>query len=169
MNTAARVGWGAVLPDEPGTASARGDRLAFYAKLVADHCHDAIVVTDTVGRVEWINAAFTGTTGYGLDEVRGRKPGDILQGPETDRETVRRIADAIRDRRPIRVEILNYTKSGATYWIEMSITPVFDEAGRHTHYLAVERDITERRALEERTRAVFEAEAFQQAERKLLS
>jgi len=144
-------------------------RFSFFARLVADHCHDAIVVTDLAGRTEWVNAAFRASTGYALEELRGQKPGDLLQGAETDPAAVRAISEALAERRPIRTEILNYTKAGTPYWVEMSISPVFDADGRQTHFIAVERDVTERRELEERTRAVFEAEEFQQSERKLLS
>ena len=143
--------------------------LSFYGRLVAEHCNEAIVVTDTGGRVEWVNPAFVVTTGYSLQDMRGRKPGDVLQGPDTDTATVREIARALSARRPVHVEILNYTRHGKPYWVEMHIAPVFSEVGRHTHFIAVERDITERRALEERTREVFEAEEFQQSERRLLA
>jgi len=143
--------------------------LSFYGRLVAEHCNEAIVVTDTDGRVEWVNPAFVVTTGYTLEDMRGRKPGAVLQGPDTDAATVKEISCALSARRPIHVQILNYTRHGKPYWIEMHIAPVFSDDGRHTHFIAVERDITERRALEERTREVFEAEEFQQSERRLLA
>lgn len=143
--------------------------LSFYGRLVAEHCNEAIVVTDTDGHVEWVNPAFVASTGYTLQEMRSRKPGAVLQGPDTDAATVQEISRALAARRPVHVEILNYTRLGKPCWIEMHIAPVFSEAGRHTHFIAVERDITARRALEERTREVFEAEEFQQSERRLLA
>ncbi|MEO1679778.1 MAG: diguanylate cyclase [Pseudomonadota bacterium] len=125
-------------------SSSDEERLNFFAGLVADHCHDAIVVTGVDGCVEWVNAAFARSTAYSLDDVQGRKPGHLLQERETDADTVHQIGEALANHVPIRTEILNDTKADVPYWVEIHIAPVFSDAGTHTHFIAVERDVLER-------------------------
>ena len=141
----------------------------FYEGLVARHGTDSVVVTDARGVTVWVNEAFLRLSEFGRDEIVGLSPGTVLQGPETDPHTVAEVARALEERRPIQTEILNYTKSGRPYWIEMRITPVFDETGRHTHFLASERDVTERRALEQKNEKVLERERHRENERTLLT
>lgn len=145
------------------------DTLSLYAELVVDHATDCIVITDTSGRFEWVNKAFWSLTGYTLDEVMGKTPGQVLQGPDTDPAIVSKISEAVRTRSPIRTEIYNYNKSGDGYWIELSITPIFDASGKHTHFMAVQRDITRRRALEAEADDMRAAEELRKAERRLLN
>ena len=76
-------------------------------------------------------------------------PGRLLQGPETDPETVARISAALRAGRPVREEILNVHKSGRLYWITLSISPIVDDDGRVQRFAAISSDITERREVEE--------------------
>jgi len=140
-----------------------------FAHLIAERGGDSIVFTDTEGYVEWANAAFEKLSGYGLEEMRGRKPGDLLQGPDTDPETVAMIRQAIRNRETVRTEILNYSKSGDRYWIDIMIQPVFDDADRLVHFMSIERDISERRRLLDEMSRALEREAKHRRERKLLT
>src|SRR5690606_21122466 len=80
--------------------------------------------------------------GYSLEEVRGRKPGPILQGPATSQDTIARIGAAIRAREPFYDEILNYDKNGAPYWISMAINPVFGKDGKLEHFISIQANIT---------------------------
>ncbi len=145
------------------------DDLSFYAQLAVSHSTDSIVVTGPEGRLEWVNRAFQTLSGYTFEEALGRKPGDLLQGPETDPATVAEIRKALQDRRPIRCEIYNYCKNSKGYWVELSIEPIFDRDGKHTHFMAVERDVSERRRLEARAASFLEQERFRDKERRALS
>lgn len=140
-----------------------------YASLIAEHGSDSIVVTGCDGYVVWSNPAFSSLSGYALEEMVGRKPGDILQGGETDPATVEAISKAVSERRPIRTEILNYTKSGTPYWIELNITPIFDEDGKHTHFMSIERDVTSRKELEKQARISQAREELRRDQRQHLS
>lgn len=140
-----------------------------YASLVAEHTRDAIVVTGIDGRVRWVNPAFERISGFTLEESIGLKPGEFLQGPETDPETVREVARSLADRAPIKVDLVNYTKSGEPYWIEMDISPVFDEGGRHTAFVAIERDISERKALFLEMERAREVDARRRHERRVIA
>jgi PAS domain S-box-containing protein len=119
-------------------------RLARQA-MVAEHATDAIIITGADGRIEWVNHGFEEISGYLLEEVEGRTPGSFLQGPETDPQSAAMMGQALRDRKPVRLEIQNYHKNGACYWLDLEIKPIFDESGELRHFIAIERDITDRR------------------------
>jgi PAS domain S-box-containing protein len=112
--------------------------------LVASKTTDIVVITDSNGLITWVNQAFNELTGYTLGEAMGKKPGSFLQGPETDPETIDRISEAINNYRSIEETILNYNKSGSSYWLNMSIDPIFDDDGNCTHFIAIERNVTEK-------------------------
>ena len=96
-------------------------------------------------KIIFVNHAFTRITGFSAEEAVGRTP-DLTVGPETSRETMRALNRAREVLDSIRVEILKYRKDGTTFWAEMDLTPVFDDARNFTHYCCVMRDVTERRA-----------------------
>lgn len=138
--------------------------------LVAARTDNAVVVTDAQGCIEWVNAGFTRMTGWQLDEVAGRKPGTVLQGPETDPATVAYMRQCLRDQRSFRTEVLNYHRSGAKYWAALEVQPVRNEAGEVTNYMAIESNITLRRIDDQRralqfsaSRILAEAETMRQA------
>ena len=91
------------------------------------HFSDAIVVTDADGLIEWTNHAFDMLCGYSKKEVLGSRPGDFLQGENTNQETVRALRDARVKGEYINTEILNHHKNGHPYWVSISITPIRDD------------------------------------------
>ncbi|WP_200341869.1 PAS domain-containing protein [Rhodovibrio sodomensis] len=121
------------------------DRRARLMALVAERTDNAVVVTGADGRIQWVNAGFCQLSGHSLDESIGVKPGDLLQGPDTDPQARDRLSQAIREQRGVVTEILNYTRDGHPYWIEIDLQPVFDDQGALTHFIAIERDITAQR------------------------
>lgn len=138
--------------------------------LVARKTDNSVIITDGTDLIEWVNPSFEALTGFTLDEVRGRRPGDILQGPETDSEARRRIAIAIADEEPVRQEILNYSRQGETYWLDLDIQPVHDDEGRLVNFVAVQTDITQRKELENQLRQSKEdAEHSNQAKSQFLA
>lgn len=98
-------------------------------------------------RILYVNDAFVRRTGYTREEILGRSP-RFLQGKNTQRDVLDRIRSALRAFRPVREEIINYTKSGEEFWLEIDIVPVADADGKFTHSVAIERDITERKRAE---------------------
>ena len=115
-------------------------RLARVARSTAS----AVIITDAAGVTTWVNDGFTQITGYGLNEAVGCKPGDLLQGPETDRDMVARIAAALRSNQSVAAELINYAKDGRRYWVGMKIEPLFASNGELEGFMAIEADITER-------------------------
>ena len=98
-------------------------------------------------KIVYCNKAFSRLTGYASEEVLGKTP-HILQGPETDQGTIDVIRAALDAWEPVDVELQNYKKDGTPYWVELSITPIADNSGWYTHWVSVQRDITERKEAE---------------------
>ncbi|MEP5624988.1 MAG: PAS domain-containing protein, partial [Hyphomicrobiales bacterium] len=142
---------------------------SLFASLIAKHCTDSIVFTDPLGFILWVNEPFVAMTGYNLEDVKGKKPGTILQGQDTDPRTVEDISQALSNRRMVRTEILNYSKDGEPYWIDLSVSPVHNSEGVLTHFMSVERDITDRKKLSEKTERALQLETERRRERKILS
>ncbi|MFI5456028.1 MAG: PAS domain S-box protein [Isosphaerales bacterium] len=117
--------------------------------LIANRTHNGVVLADPQGRIEWVNDGFTRITEYTFDEVIGRSPGSLLQGPETDRAIVEYTRAQIRKGEGFRVEMLNYAKSGRKYWAAIEIEPIHDALGRLIHFMAIEADVTERKQAEQ--------------------
>jgi PAS domain S-box-containing protein len=113
--------------------------------------------------IVFVNAAFSKLTGFAHEEIIGRNC-RFLQGPETDRDEVRRLREAIEAREPIELELLNYRKDGETFWNRLLVSPVFDEDGQVTYFFASQFDVTaerERLTRLQRDRDDLEAEVGQ--------
>lgn len=152
------------------TAQRRAQAELAKLSLVASSTDNFVVITDRRGCTEWVNHAFTARTGYTLEDLRGRKPGAVLQGPDSDPETVRAIGQAIRDGRSIEAELINYTRDGEPYWVQVQITPVRDAAGEVERFVAIQSDSTEwRRAQQELEAARERAEAANTAKTLFLA
>ncbi len=107
-----------------------------------------VMITNAKQEIVYINPAFTQMSGYALEEVVGMTP-RFLQGAETSEAARAQIREALAAAKPVRVEILNYHKSGRPYWLDLSIVPVRDDEGELTHFVAIEVDITERKRAEQ--------------------
>lgn len=133
-------------------------------KTAISRINDIVLITDAETRddpgqrIVFANDAFERLTGFSRTEVIGQSP-KILQGPNTSRTELDRVRAALKTWQPVRSELVNYTKSGEQFWIEMDISPIANASGGYTHWVAVERDVTGRRArLEEILRLNSELE-----------
>ncbi len=115
--------------------------------LIAQKTQNAIIITNNLGLIEWVNEGFRKITGYTSTEVLNRKPGDILQGKDTDVETIRYMRSAINQGLPFNCEVINYHKNGTPYWMRITGQPLFDGHGKLTQYFAIEEDISESKQL----------------------
>ena len=113
--------------------------------------------------IVFVNRAFQDLSGYGADELLGRNC-RFLQGPGTNPRDVQSIRDALRGKRDIAIDLLNYRKDGSTFVNELYISPVLDADGRVLYHFGTQVDVTryrkDRRALEaseHRQRSVFES------------
>jgi PAS domain S-box-containing protein len=128
------------------------DRLRLLESAVV-HARDAVIVLEAepsggLGRsVLYVNEAFTRMTGYAAAEVVGRSL-HFLRGPKSDPATLTRLKDALEAGSPLQAELLNYRKDGSQLWVELSLVPVRDPAGRCRHWVMIQRDVSDRKRAE---------------------
>lgn len=125
--------------------------------LIAQKTRNIMVITNTEGYITWVNPAFEKLTEYTLNEAVGKKPSSFLQGPKTSPETKKAIATKLQTKSSFYGEIINYSKSGREYWLELYIDPYYNDKGVHQGFIAVENEITERKLQEEK---IIESEAL---------
>lgn len=122
--------------------------------LVAKYTDNAVIITDNQVRVEWVNEGFTRLTGFTLEEVKGKNPGQLLQGVGSDPATIELMRQRIACREGFDVEIVNYNKTGQQYWLAIEARPIQDTHGHVSKFIAIESDITERKRREEQLAAL---------------
>ncbi|NPD69563.1 EAL domain-containing protein (plasmid) [Lichenicola cladoniae] len=144
-------------------SQSNNERLRMLESVVIN-ANDAVLITeaepiDLPGpRIVYCNKAFTRTTGYSETEILGRTP-RLLQSPGTNRTTLDKLRGALSRWEPIEVELLNMHKDGTEFWVELSIVPVANEKGWFTHWVSVQRDVSDRKTAEETATRARVAEA----------
>lgn len=131
---------------------------------VITNTNDAVLISeaeplDVPGpRIVYVNDAFTKMTGYSAEEVITKTP-RILQGPKSNRKELDRLKECLKRWESCEVTLLNYRKDGSEFWVNINISPVADETGWYTHWVAIQRDVTEK-VLEEQnlTKAIIKAQ-----------
>jgi PAS domain S-box-containing protein len=108
----------------------------------AAHTDLSVVIANAGGFIVWVNAAFTRMCGYNSDELLGRRPGHILSGSLSEKRPREVLNDAIERQVPVQTRMVNYTKSGKPYWVEIHLEPIHDINGHLTGFISVERDVT---------------------------
>jgi len=127
------------------------EKLRLLASAV-EHAEDSILITTTElerpgPEIVFVNSAFTKMTGYTAEEAIGQTP-RILQGPKTDRAVLERLRDNLSQGEVFYGEAINYRKDGMEFYNEWHIEPIRNESNEVTHYLAIQRDTTERKEAE---------------------
>ncbi len=107
----------------------------------------AIVITNTLGNIEYVNNKFIQTTGYSIDEIIGKNPG-ILKSGHTSLNEYIQLWQTINSGNEWFGEFQNKKKDGTLYWESVSISPIFNEKGIITHFIAINEDITDRKIIE---------------------
>lgn len=122
--------------------------------LVANETDNSVIITDSAGLIEYVNPGFIKMTGYTADESIGKKPSTLLQGADTNPETIKKIRANLDAQVPFYDEILNYHKDGSSYWISLSINPVFGPDGTLERFVSIQADVTATKtaALEQKMR-----------------
>ena len=121
---------------------------------VIENTTEAIIIRNAI-RLEaggfpilYVNKAFEDMTGYDLEEVRGKSL-KFLAGPLTDIEERAKLRNAMNLHLPAKMEVINYKKNGQQFWANVSVFPVANKSGTITHWVSIQRDVTERRKAEE--------------------
>lgn len=138
---------GGVLADQRSAARALDATRLQSAALNA--AANAVVITDRHGTIVWANPAFTTLTGYEAGEAVGRNPRDLLKSGQHEGEFYRDMWETLLAGEVWSGEVTNRRKDGSHYLEDQTITPVRDSAGDITHFIAIKRDLTRQRQLEE--------------------
>jgi PAS domain S-box-containing protein len=113
----------------------------------------SIVITNLRGEIEYVNPKFKDVTGYSADEIIGQNP-RILKSGYTSAEEYQTLWKTINEGGQWRGKFLNKKKNGELYWESAALSPIVNESGKVTHYLAVKEDITEREHREQELEAI---------------
>lgn len=103
----------------------------------------AVILTDQDKKIIWVNDDFSKITGYTLSESLGKKPGELLQGPNTEKEVVYKMRKSLDGQSPLKGEVTNYRKNGEEYLCKLVIHPVFNREHKLTNFIAFEVDAGE--------------------------
>ncbi len=108
----------------------------------------AIVITNTEGNIEYVNPHFCKVTGYSQEEVTGQNP-RILKSGKTSESEYKNMWETISRGKEWRGEFHNKKKNGELYWEQASISPIRDDKGNITHFIAIKEDITDKKKMQE--------------------
>jgi two-component system sensor histidine kinase/response regulator len=139
-----------------------------------EQANESIMITDADldlpgPKIVFVNSAFSRMTGFTAAEVIGKTP-RILQGPRTDATVLSRLRQDLESGGSFAGQVINYRKDGTEFDLEWQIAPIQDARGKTTHYVAIQRDVTERlRAERELLAAKFSAEAANRAKSEFLA
>jgi diguanylate cyclase (GGDEF)-like protein/PAS domain S-box-containing protein len=124
--------------------------------LVAQRTDNVVILGNANGHATWVNAAFERVTGYTPEEIIGQSPGAVLQFEGSSALARAELREAVRTRQACRVQILNRSKDGRPYWMDVDLQPLHGEDGAFEGFVAVETDITEVVRQREHAQALLE-------------
>lgn len=114
-----------------------------------------VIITDIEGKIDYVNSRFSQTTGYKVQEVLGRDV-SFLKSQATSASTHTALWETIRAGQEWSGELHNRKKDGTLYWVSASISPIHNEQGKMTHFIALEEDISERKESEQERIALMD-------------
>lgn len=123
--------------------------------LAVEQSPASIVITDIEGSIEYVNHTFTKTTGYSVEEALYKNPRILKSGHMTQAE-YKQLWDTILSGKNWFGEFLNVKKSGDLYWEEAIISPIKNKNGEIINFLAIKRDVTELKKINEELREAKE-------------
>jgi PAS domain S-box-containing protein len=130
------------------TEEKKQKQIADIAAIVADNTSSVIIITDPNLRIQWVNKAFSDVMEYSFEEVFGKDPA-FLHGPETDSKAIKKIYKHLLDKKSVSAEILNYSKNGRKYWMQVNVSPFYNADGELVNFISVENDITQLKQAED--------------------
>jgi PAS domain S-box-containing protein len=114
---------------------------------------DSILITEAnsedrkIPRIVYVNPAFSQMSGYESNEIIGKST-NIFKGPKSDSEELKKLLRAIKNEEECVIETITYTKSKEEYWVRFAMIPIFNNEGIITHWISIQRDITDEKKLE---------------------
>ena len=114
---------------------------------------DAVIISESentknaIPKIVFVNQAFIEMTGYSPNEVLGNTPA-IFMGKKSLKHDFKNISKALKDKEEYKFQTLNHRKNGEDYWINFSMIPITNQEGEHSHWISIQRDITEEKKQE---------------------
>ena len=114
---------------------------------------DSILITEAhsqkgkIPKIVYINPAFSQMSGYESNEIIG-KSANIFRGPKSDSSQLKKLVKAIKNEEEFYIETITYTKQKKEYWVRFSMIPIFNSDAKISHWISIQRDITEEKKLE---------------------
>ncbi|WP_243739222.1 PAS domain-containing protein [Flavobacterium sp. 245] len=114
---------------------------------------DSILITEAnsqarkIPKIVYVNPAFSQMSGYLSNEIVGKSP-NIFKGPKSDSDELKKLLRAIKNEEECLIETISYTKQKEEYWVRFSMIPIFNNEGSISHWISIQRDITEEKKLE---------------------
>ncbi|WP_298221817.1 PAS domain-containing sensor histidine kinase [Flavobacterium sp.] len=114
---------------------------------------DAVIITEsekqskTIPKIVFVNPAFSEMTGYKPAEVIGKTP-TVFMGRKAVKNDIAKLSKALKGKEEFKFETLNHTKTGVEYWVNFSMIPITNQEGEHSHWISIQRDITEEKKQE---------------------
>ncbi|RZK38059.1 MAG: PAS domain S-box protein [Pedobacter sp.] len=150
------IGWGMVANDDRWYCYGRDitERIRVESELtklsvVASKIDNGVVINDSENRVTWINAAFEKITGFTLEDLKGKRLGDLISGPNTDWSIIEKAREMTGRGKSFAVDMLAYRKDKTPIWISVYNTVVLDEDGGVKSEVEIIIDITDKKKVEE--------------------
>lgn len=120
---------------------------------VITQSRDSILITEAdysdgkIPQIVYVNPSFSKMSGYQSEEIIGKSP-NIFKGPKSDSRELRKLIKAIKNEEECLIETISYTKSKEEYWVRYSMIPIFNSENKVSHWISIQRDITEEKKLE---------------------
>lgn len=120
---------------------------------VITHAKDAVMITDNdtsenpIPKIVFVNQAFSEMSGYCAEEVIGKSP-VIFKGQNIDKKEYEKLISAIKNRQETTIETISYKRNKEEYWVSFSMIPVGTKDGEISHWISIQRDITEQKKQE---------------------
>ncbi len=130
------------------SANANLAEYQYQYEAIFDRINKGVIITDPDRHITYVNQAFIEISGYNKNDIKGKSP-NVLQGADTDANDALLIRKALGDLKPIQIEILNYRKDGRPYWVDITISPIFDSNGELSMFVGFQSDITARKKQEQ--------------------
>jgi PAS domain S-box-containing protein len=120
---------------------------------VITHTKDSVIITEpdlydgNIPKIVYVNPAFSVMSGYDSSEIIGKSL-TIFKGPNSDNQEYEKLINAIKNKEECQVETISYTKNKEEYWVNFSMLPVYNSDGELSHWVSIQRDISEQKKQE---------------------
>ncbi len=132
--------------------------ISAYEQMLGSNEADGFLITNASGEIIWCNHTIEQISGYPKEELIGKRPGQLMPGPETDADVLSYINSRVREKKGFECEVLNYTKTGAPYWAHLTALPIRNRKGELTNFF-IQQTTTEG-TLQQPVSDVSQKEAF---------